>query len=232
MNTLQDTNGQSENHQTDFKEVEFENFTTMDDGLNENQELVQKNAAHVNAMKDKENKVQVEKANENFDLMIRNAQSIDARTKMLMDENKPLLRKIFPNKMDKLIAEMERNTVQESMQFRLNLYKLNTQFMLEGMREKYDAALKMIKAEYRSQVAAFMMSKLEGLSKDVQNRQYTFIQMVREKNQFLKTMADIPSTAQRYAAQIEREQDRYFNFLEQLVINFENIIREELRKFS
>ena len=232
MNTLQDTNGQSENHQTDFKEVEFENFTTMDDGLNENQELVQKNAAHVNAMKDKENKVQVEKANENFDLMIRNAQSIDARTKMLMEENKPLLRKIFPNKMDKLIAEMERNTVQESMQFRLNLYKLNTQFMLEGMREKYDAALKMIKAEYRSQVAAFMMSKLEGLSKDVQNRQYTFIQMVREKNQFLKTMADIPSTAQRYAAQIEREQDRYFNFLEQRVINFENIIREELRKFS
>jgi len=232
MNTLQNTNGQSENRQTNFKEVASENFTVMDDGLNENQELVQKNAAHVNAQKDKENKVQVEKANENFDLMIRNAQSIDARTKMLMEENKPLLRKIFPNKMDKLIAEMERNTVQESMQFRLNLYKLNTQFMLEGMREKYDAALKMIKAEYRSQVAAFMMSKLEGLSKDVQNRQYTFIQMVREKNQFLKTMADIPSTAQRYAAQIEREQDRYFNFLEQLVINFENIIREELRKFS
>ncbi len=104
--------------------------------------------------------------------------------------------------------------------------------MLEGMREKYDAALKMIKAEYRSQVAAFMMSKLQGLSTDVQNRQYAFIQMIREKNQFLKTMADIPSTAQRYAVQIEREQDRYFNFLEQLVINFENIIREELRKFN
>jgi hypothetical protein len=134
--------------------------------------------------------------------------------------------------MDKLISEMERNTVQEALQFRLNLYKLNTQFILEGMREKYDTALKMIKAEYRSQVAVFMMSKLEGLSKDVQNRQYTFIQMVREKNQFLKTMADIPSTADRYALQIEREQDRYFDFLEQLVMNFENIIREELRKFN
>lgn len=232
MNTQQHSDGQGENHQIGFKEAEYENFTTVDNGLNENQELVQKNATHVNAQKDKENKVQVEKANENFDLMIRNAQSIDARTKMLMEENKPLLRRIFPNKMDRLIAEMERNTIQESMQFRHNLYKLNTQFMLEGMREKYDAALKMIKAEYRSQVAAFMMSKLEGLSKDVQNRQYAFIQMIREKNQFLKTMADIPSTAQRYATQIEREQDRYFNFLEQLVINFENIIREELRKFS
>lgn len=232
METLQNENGQSGNHQSNSKEAEHENFTTIDDGLSGNQELVQKNAAHVNAMKDKQNKVQVEKADENFDLMIRNAQNIDNRTKLLMEQNKPLLRKIFPNKMDKLIAEMERNTVQEALQFRLNLYKLNTQFMLEGMREKYDAALKMIKAEYRSQVAAFMMSKLEGLSKDVQNRQYTFIQMVREKNQFLKTMADIPSTADRYAVQIEREQDRYFNFLEQLVMNFENIIREELKKFS
>lgn len=232
MNALQNTNGKGENQQFNFKEAEFENLTTMDDGLNENHELVQKNATQVNAIKDNENKVQVEKVDENFDLMIRNAQSIDASTKMLMEENKPLLRKLFPNKMDKLIAEMKRNTVHESMQFRLNLYKLNTQFMLEGMREKYDAALKMIKAEFRSQVASFMMSKLEGLSKDVQYRQYAFIQMVREKNQFLKTMVDVPSTAQRYAAQIEREQDRYFNFLEQLVMNFENIIREELKKFS
>ena len=232
METLQNEKGAGANHQTNFKEVETENFTTIDNGLNENQELVQKNAAHMNAMKDKQNKVQVEKVDENFDLMISNAQHIDSRTRLLMEENKPLLRKIFPNKMDKLIAEMERNTVQEALQFRLNLYKLNTQFMLEGMREKYDAALKMIKAEYRSQVAAFMMSKLEGLSKDVQLRQYTFIGMVREKSQFLKTMSDIPSTAERYAVQIEREQDRYFNFLEQLVMNFENIIRDELKKFS
>ena len=232
MKNSQKQNGQDEDHQTNFKEVEPENFTIIDDGLNENQELVQRNAAHENAIKDKQNKVQVEKADENFDLMIRNAQHIDARTKLLMEQNRPLLRKIFPNKMDKLIAEMERNTIQEGLQFRLNLYKLNTQFMLEGMREKYDAALKMIKAEYRSQVAEFMMSKLEGISKDVQNRQYTFIQMIREKNQFLRTMADIPSTAERYAVQIEREQDRYFNFLEQLMMNFENIIREELRKFN
>jgi hypothetical protein len=231
MKTLNNEMGHGDTQQSNFQEVEHENFTS-NDWQNNNRGIVQKNAAQVNAMKDKQNQVQVEKTDENFDLMIRNAQHIDNRTKMLMEQSKPLLRKLFPNKMDKLIAEMERNTVQEAMQFKLNLYKLNTQFMLEGMREKYDAALKMIKAEYRSQVAAFMMSKLEGVSKDVQNRQYTFIQMVREKNQFLKTMADIPSTAERYAAQIEREQDRYFNFLEQLVMNFENIIREELIKFS
>jgi len=232
MEKSEQESGPVENRQTNFKEVEYENFNTINDEPNGNREAVQKNASHVNAIKDEQNKVKVEKTDEHFDLMIRNAHNVDAKTKALMEENKPLLRKLFPNKMDKLIAELERNTVQEGMQFRLNLYRLNTQFMLEGMREKYDAALKMIKAEYRSQVAVFMMSKLEGLSKDVQNRQYTFIQMVREKNQFLKTMGDIPATAERYALQLEREQDRYFNFLEQLVMNFENIIREELRKFN
>jgi len=232
MDSLLNENGHSGAVNTSFQETGDKNFAAADDPQNNNHVLAQKNAAYLNAMKDKQNQVQVEKTDENFDMMIRNAQYIDTRTKMLMEESKPLLRRLFPNKMDKLIAVMERNTIQEAMQFKLNLYKLNTQFMLEGMREKYDAALKMIKAEYRSQVAAFMMSKLEGVSKDVQNRQYTFIQMVREKNQFLKTMSDLPSTAERYAAQIEREQDRYFNFLEQLVMNFENIIREELIKFS
>lgn len=233
METMKNESGRDENLQYNFKEVDSENFTS---GMNEDNAsqnmLTQKNAAQVNAVKDRQNKVQVEKADEKFDLMIRNAQHIDNRTKILLEENKPLLRKIFPSKMDKLIAEMERNTIQEAFQFRLNLYKLNTQFMLEGMREKYDAALKMIKSEYRAQVAAFMMSNLEELSKDVQNRQYSFIQMIREKSLYLKTMGDIPSTAERYKAQIEREQDRYFNFLEQLVINFENIIREELKKFN
>jgi len=225
-------NGTGENPQPGFSEAPAANFTNMDDGLKASQEVFQNNAAHLNALKDQKNKAQVEQADENFDLMIRNAQNVDARTNILMQENKGIIRRLFPNKMDKLIAAMERNTVQESMDFRLKLYKLNTQFLFEGMREKYDSALKMIKAEYRARVAAFMMGKLEGISKDVQNRQYVFIQMVREKNQFLKTMADIPSTAERYSVQIEREQDRYFNFLEQLVINFENIIREELKKFS
>lgn len=225
-------NGTSENRQPGFSEAPTANFNNICDDLKTSQEVIQSNAAHLNAIKDQKNKAQVEKADENFDLMIRNAQNVDARTTMLMQENKGVIRRLFPTKLDRLMAEMERNTVKEAMEFRLNLYKLNTQFMLEGMREKYDAALKMIKAEYRSQVAAFMMSKLEGLSKDVQNRQFAFIQMVREKSQFLKTMSDIPSTAERYAVQIEREQDRYFNFLEQLVVNFENIIREELKKFS
>jgi len=232
MTAFNEMNGNEENQQWSFKEAQSENFNIENERSNKEQQLAQKNAEHLNLVKDQQNKERVEKTDNNFDLMIRNAQRVDSRTMELLQENKPLLRRIFPNKMDKVIAEMERNTIQESLQFRLNLYKLNTQFMLEGMREKYDAALKMIKAEYRSQVASFMMSKLEGLSKDVQNRQYTFIGMIREKNQFLKTLGDIPTTAERYAIQIEREQDRYFNFLEQLVINFENIIREELRKFS
>lgn len=225
--------GQDENPQFSFKEDEAENITGEDESnQNGKQEQIQRNAAHLNQIKDRQNQIHVQKTDENFDLMIQNANHVDQRTKALMTRNKPLISKIFPNKMDKLLAEMEHNTIQESLQFRLNLYKLNTQFILEGLREKYDAGLKMIKSEYRSQLAGFMTSKLEAITKDVRDRQFSFIQIIREKNQFLLTMSDIPSTAARYSEQIEREQDRYFNFLEQLVINFENIISEELKKFS
>ena len=34
MNTLQNLNGQGENQQFNFKEAEYENFTTVDNGLN------------------------------------------------------------------------------------------------------------------------------------------------------------------------------------------------------
>src|SRR5438445_9107569 len=112
MESLHQQNGQSESHKANFKEAENENFTSLNDNLNIDQELVQKNAAHLNALKDDRNKIRVEKTDENFDLMIRNAQSIDSRTKLLLQENKPLLRRLFPNKTDKLIAEMEKNTIQ------------------------------------------------------------------------------------------------------------------------
>ncbi len=230
MKTITENTGHEENQDFNFKEADNSNFQTDNDYFKNSP--LQNNASHSNALKDQANRSTVEKANENFDLLITNAQSIDQKTKALMLENKGLIRTIFPNKMDRLLDEMSRNMTKESLQFQLNLYKLNTQFVLEGLREKYDAGLKMVKAEYRSQVASFMMGKLEWLSNDVQNRQYTFIQSIREKNQLLKSMTDIPSTAKRYADQIEREQDRYFNFMEQLIINFENIIREELVKFN
>src|SRR5712671_6661572 len=134
MEKPKNQNGTEESRQSGFSEAETVNFNSVDDGLKAAQEVVQSNAAHLNAIKDQKNKVQVEKADENFDLLIRNAQNVDARTTMLAQENKSLIRRLFPTKMDKLIAELERNTVQEALQFRLNLYKLNTQFMLEGMR--------------------------------------------------------------------------------------------------
>lgn len=232
METLQNEKGFGGNHQTNLKEVEHENFTTVINEPTEEQQLAVKNAADQLQMKDKEMKVEVKKTDQDLDILVQNADSIDMRTKGMLLENKPLLRKFFPTKMDKLLNEMQRNEVKESMTFRLNLYKLASQYRLDSVRELYNSRLMVLKGHYRQQVASFMMSKLQELNHDVESRQYTFIEMIKQKYAYLGTLSSYPAMAKRYEVQIEREQDRFFVFLEQLLIKYEGIINEELKKFN
>lgn len=232
MDNINHKNGEGENRLTSFKEAEPVNFTTVNNEPTEEQQLALKNAANHQLIKDKEMKVDVKKTDQDIDILVQNADGIDMRTKSMLIENKPLLRKFFPTKMDKLLNEMQKNEVKESMSFRLNLYKLSSQYRLDSVRELYNSRLMVLKSHYREQVASFMMSKLQELNIQVESRQYTFIEMIKNKYSYLATLNDYPAMGKRYEVQIEREQDRFFSFLEQLLIKYEAIINEELKKFN
>ncbi len=168
----------------------------------------------------------------NLDLLIRNAGEIDERTKDLLVKNRSLIQRLFPSKMDRMVMEMQRNTVQNAMEFRLNLYKMSTQFRLEALREKYNAALMTIRGEYRVRVSEFMMGKLEELHTVVDVKERAFIEFAKRKYDNAQLQSGYPSLQALYLKNIDEQSQGYLVFLQRQITNFENIIDEQIERIN
>jgi hypothetical protein len=186
----------------------------------------------INIKMSEEMKAPVHETDKNLDLLLRNAGEIDDRTKDLLIKNRTLIQQLFPSKMDKLVMEMQRNTVQNAMEFRLNLYKMSTQFRLEALREKYNAALMTIRGHYREQVSSYMMGKLEELHVKVDVKQRSFIEFAKAKYDYAKLQSGYPELQAIYLNNINEESLGYLTFLHRQITNFESIIDEQIERIQ
>lgn len=171
---------------------------------------------------------QTVEADNELQRMVMNNQSIDEQTKGLLFKNQSLIQRLFPSHKDKMVAEMQGKTVQSSLDFRLNLYKLSTEFKLEAVREHFNALLLTIRGEYRQRVSDFMLLKLEQLHVAVDARQRSFMELAKEKLQYAQNLP--PMLQSRYLAVVEREADGFLNFAERQIAHFESIIDEQIQK--
>lgn len=160
--------------------------------------------------------------------MVMSNQSIDDRTKDLLFRNQSLVQRLFPSHKDRMMAEMQGKIVQSALDFRLNLYKISTEFKLEAVREHFNALLLTIRGEYRQRVSDFMLLKLEQLHVSVDARQRSFIELAKAKLQYAQTLP--PMLQGRYLAVVEREAEGFLNFTERQIAHFESIIDEQIQK--
>ena len=162
--------------------------------------------------------------------LVMNNNSIDDQTKDLIFINQSLIQRLFPSQKERMVAEMQTKTIQSALDFRLNLYKISTEFKIEAVREHLNALLLTIRGEYRQQVADFMLSKLEQLHISVDSKQRSVLNIIRGK---LDYAATLPSMLQgRYIAAVEREADGFIVFTERQVRHFEAIIDEQIKKLG
>ena len=160
--------------------------------------------------------------------MVVSNQDIDDRTKVLLFNNQSLIQRLFPSHKDRMVAEMQGKVVQSALDFRLNLYKISTEFKLEAVREHFNALLLTIRGEYRQRVSEFMLLKLEQLHVSVDARQRSFTELAKSKLQYAQTLP--PMLQGRYLAVVEREAEGFLNFTERQITHFESIIDEQIQK--
>lgn len=224
-------NGQSVNAQNINTNLN-DNFNAFEIDTEVPQHQPQQKTKVMNEKMDESVKAPVQKTDQNLDLLLRNAEEIDTRTKDLLIKNRTLIQQLFPSKMDKLVQEMQVNTVHAAMEFRLNLYKMSTKFRLEALREKYNAALMTIRGHYREQVSEFMMGKLMELHQKVDIKQRGFIELAKSKYEYAKLQQGYPNIQALYLSHIDTEFVGFMTFLGRQVSNFESIIDEQIEKFG
>jgi len=160
--------------------------------------------------------------------MLANNHYIDDKTKEMLFRNQSLIQRLFPTQKDRLIAEMQGKAVQTALDFRLNLYRLSTEFKLEALREHFNALLLTIRGEYRARVSEFMLTKLTELHQIVKAKQFAFFEIAKEKVQYAQTIP--PMFQGRYLATIEQEGEGFLTFTQRQISHYEAIIDEQIKR--
>jgi hypothetical protein len=139
----------------------------------------------------------------------------------------------FTNRsMFKAVQANRKELFNASAEYKIKFYRTVLDGRLEALSEKTNTGLMMIKAHYRQQVASFMMTKMYDLAKEVKSRQREFLTMMMEKHDDVARLENYPELKGQYVKSILVEGERYMNFLDRLVLRFENIIDEQLQKYK
>ncbi len=161
----------------------------------------------------------------------RNNQEVDELYRREIDKKWSWLGKVTHRSMYDQVSAVKNELVKQAGHYRLAFYKTILDSRLEALNEKCNAGLKMIKANYRKEVSSFLMAKMEEMSAEVKDRQFTFIEMIKEKHLYAETLVNIPSIHKKYLDQVLNEEERYLKFLDSQLVKFESIVDEEIRKY-
>lgn len=215
---------------SDYEESR-QNLSSLSDGTEISQ--VVKYTSGVSTLDQIDSKAQQPVSNENkeIDAISASNREIDSDNNILINKNWSVVEKLFDNKKYKQVENIKTEFFNKSAEYRMKLYKTTLDTKLIALHEKCDASLKMLKSEYRQRVSSFLMKKMEELSKEISERQKSFIELIKEKYAFAKTIEDHKSLYGKYLSSIYEEEARYLNWLVSNIQRFESIISEEQNRY-
>ncbi len=161
-----------------------------------------------------------------------NHKQIDKSHQKDLNRDWGLMEQLTNRSMYKAVQENRKELFNASAEYKIKFYRTVLDGRLEALSEKTNSGLMMIKAHYRQQVASFMMTKMYDLAKEVKARQKEFLTLMMEKHDDIERLENYPELKKQYVNSILVEGERYMNFLDRLVLRFENIIDEQLQKYN
>lgn len=174
----------------------------------------------------------IAKEDKNVTFIQENNEQIDKRYEEDLNKEWSIPEKIINRSAYKVVVGHRKELFKASAEYKIKYFKTVHDGRLEALREKTDAGLKMIKGEYRQQVAQFMMAKMSELAKGMKVKQDEFLTMTKEKLDEVERLESYPPLKNKYLNSVLNEVERYMGFLDRLVIRFENIVDEELQKYE
>ncbi len=182
---------------------------------------------------DMKNTVQ-SKQKEGLDFLQQNDIQVSETVERYLKEDSTVLnwlkRNVFPSQIQKIVNREELKLAEDYITFKRNLFKVSCELKLEGMHEKYDMGLKKYKAHLREGLYEYVMNKQRELANKVMEEEEAFLKQIEEREKLCEKYAHLESAVKRYRERIERDEARFFQWLDKIIENYQNIIDEELTK--
>jgi len=183
-------------------------------------------------MKQMSNQHAIAKQQEFDDVLIQNHETISERVRGYYHNKSGLIGRLFPGKLHRIINEGKLNEARTELEFTNSLLRLSVQFKLNAIQEKYETWLRVIKVNYREQFYGFVTNKVKSLQETILEREAEFFDLMRKRYALIEKNADMPSMVESYRRKIEKEQEAYFAWLEFIMEDFQNIVKEKISDYE
>ena len=174
----------------------------------------------------------VTKQNEFKEVLQHNQEEISEKVRGYFERKISIIERFRPTEFQAVINDGKLRKAKTELEFDHNLLKLAIRFKLEAIEERYQTWLRVIKVNYREQFYSFVTNKVSLLQQTVFEREQEFFSLMRRRYQLIEENKDMIGMTEVYRQKIEREQERYFEWLEYLMEDFQNIVREKIRSYE
>ena len=168
---------------------------------------------------------------ENMEISVEGINNIDENFQKAVTKKWTTAEKIKDFKTYMQVQRLKRDLIHVSGEYRVKYIDNILKARLEGVQEMLDAGITMVKSHYREQVARFLLEKFQSLNEDVNVRKRYFFKTHQANYSFAETLKGTPSY-QRYYDTLEDDEVRFINFLNKLLLNFENSIESIVKKYK
>lgn len=159
--------------------------------------------------------------------LIRDSGITDAATSRLLLSKSTLLSRLFPSAQQRIIADFKKQSVQQASDFYLRLSKLTHEAELQALTERYNAALSVIKGQYRSDVVRFARSKFEEVQNHLNEIQDRDLKRLEEIYKSCQSMS-VPAFRKKYEETLSKQFDITVEFQLKLIDEFVSFLNNKL----
>ncbi len=172
----------------------------------------------------------VKAAAELEDVLRANHDQISSEVREFARREVGLLGRLFPSTMARLFSDHELLNAKTELEFRHKLLQLHVDFQLATLNEKYETYLKVIKVEFRQQFIDFVTRRQQMLRRAIDERRQDYVRDDEARWKFYQEHKDLPSGTY-YWQSIQEETIAYFEWLNKLMNDFQNIVDEKIKSY-
>lgn len=141
-----------------------------------------------------------------------------------------LLDSLTGNSLSKDVQKFKSQMLHLGFEEKKAVYEQYLTAKLTYIRERVDAGVMRVKADYRQKVASHLMAAMDQLESDFYFHQKKFALEIDAKYDDAKKIRN-ERTRKKFEDMIDKHEDRYFEFLDGLVLKFQAIVNRSIDQY-
>jgi len=150
------------------------------------------------------------------------------KTTIIIDKHRSFLQRLFPTNLQRMLNKSDLTQAATELESREKAFKVAKEAQLHSIKDMYNDFLVRGKGDIRKERTVFFVQKLQELEVEIGKINDSFTLLIQEQQVKIDEIK-VPLLKQFAEKQIEKSMERFFDTVNKLMADFQNILNEEIR---